>query len=410
MRNAHTLCNGLNIVLNLALICFLCSCVPAMTPYASRPYDGGAQPQAARTLPKIDITPPAKFTRGAPEYTMQFHTFASNAYAKRMAQLHMISHPGPEGGASPKAYHMIPANMNMGDYLPLLPQERSASQGHINGHTAERMILKYYWGCADTIRKGQPRVHDSGKMGEQGGGSGGYNASADGLKPGWVKTDWPNRDDTREVPNNASLVGEHFVHGNFLPHIRFSMDSRHELMDALSVRAENSSLKDAISITWNKLPTAIGYHVTAMSFNAARKETIIWSSSEKAEPLHVGHFLPTPQVKRYISEKVILPADRDRCVIPKGIFSEGDDVTVTVTAWGEDYWASQPTRPADAPKTWKPDWVVKGQFLSTGHLMLGRNMGGAQATGGQPAQQGYQESGAAAPARPGRGLPFGLPF
>jgi hypothetical protein len=83
-------------------------------------------------------------------------------------------------------------------------------------------------------------------------------------------------------------------------------------------------------------------------------------------------------------------------------------VIVTVTAWGEDYWASQPPRPADAPKTWKPDWVVKGQFLSTGHLMLGRNMGGAQPAGGHSAQQEYQEGGVAAPGRPG--LPFGVLF
>ena len=388
---------GLKILLSFGIVCLVSSCVPVTIPYGSphgSPQPGGTQQAGVRALPKIDITPPAKFTKGAPEYTMQFHTLTSSNFATRMARLRMISHPEPAGGASPKAYHMIPAGMNMGEYLPLLPPARGSAA---HGGEHERTVIKYYWGCDDTIRKGQPRVHDSGKMGVQGK-SGAY-ASSGGLKPGWVETVWPNGDDTRQVPNNASLVGEHFVHGNFLPHIRFSMDSKHDFMEALSARAASASLKDAIPISWNKLPAAIGYHVYAVAFNAARKEMTVWSSSEKGDVYHVGHFLLTPQVKKYISEKVILPADRDRCVIPKGIFSEGDNVSVTVTAWGEDYWASQPPRPASPAKDWKPDWVVKGQFLSTGHLMLGRDMGGAQPAGAQPAQGGGSA--------PSSRLPFG---
>ena len=395
MRSVVTLCTNPKVLLSLGLAFLVCACVPSMSPHSS-PRSGGAE-QTTATLPPIDIVPPAKFTKGAPEYTMQFHTTASNNFAHRMARLRMISHPEPVDGASPKAYHMIPAGMQMGNYLPLLPPVRGSGE-HKGG---ERPTIKHYWGCDDTIRKGQPRVQGGGTVSDPGK-SGTYAASS-ALKPGWVEVEWPNRDDSRTVPNTASLVGEHFVHGNFLPHIRFSMDSKHDFMEALSVKAESTSLKDAIPISWNKLPGALGYHVHAVAFNTARKEMTTWSSSEKGDRHHVGYFLPTPQVKKYINEKVILPADRDRCVIPKGIFSEGDNVAITVTAWGEDYWASQPARPAGAPQNWKPDWAVKGQFLSTGHLMLGQSGGAHSSSGAQPAHQG----GATAPSRPGL---FGMPF
>jgi hypothetical protein len=352
-----------------------------MLPHSAQ--QSGGTEQAAATLPKIDITPPAKFTKGAPEYTMQFHTTTSNTFTNRMARLRMISHPAPEGGASPKAYHMIPAGMHMGEYLPLLPPVRSS----VENKGGERPVIKYYWGCDETIRKGQPRVQGGGKadMPDKSGTS-----AAGGLKASWVEVEWPNREDTRTVPKTASLVGDHFVHGNFLPHIRFSMDSKHDFMDALTAKAESASLKEAIPISWTKLPAALGYHVYATAYNTERKEMTIWTSSEKGDRYFAGYFLPTPQVKRYINEKVILPPDRDRCVIPKGIFAEGDHVTVTVTAWGEDYWASQPVRPAGAPQNWKPDWVVKGQFLSTGHLTLGQHAGSQQAPqgGGTPSRRG----------------------
>jgi hypothetical protein len=50
---------------------------------------------------------------------------------------------------------------------------------------------------------------------------------------------------------------------------------------------------------------------------------------------------------------------------------------IMVTAWGADYWAGYPPRPANAPKDWKPDWSVKGQFLSTANTMFGMPSGGA---------------------------------
>ena len=163
----------------------------------------------------------------------------------------------------------------------------------------ERPVIKYYWGCDETIRKGQPRVQGGGKVEP---GMPGVHA-AGGLKPGWVEVEWPNREDARAVPNTASLVGDHFVHGNFLPHIRFSMGSKHDFMQALTARAESASLKEAIPISWTKLPDALGYHVFAVAFNTARKEMTIWTSSKKATGILPGIFCPHRRLRDTSTKK-----------------------------------------------------------------------------------------------------------
>lgn len=360
------------------------------------------------SLPKVETSPPANYTKGAPAYTMLFHTMSSSSTSSpfampsvgglmgnamgggdtRTVSLRMVSHPGPSGGASTKAYHMIPPGMNMGEYLPLLPSKEQAAPYErsqvekTDRSEPERVVIKTYWGCGENVRKGQPRVFDTGNMKDRSmpsamwGSTGRGNArfghgGAGDLKPGWVEALWPNKDDSRQVPSSASLVGGHFLHGNFLPHIRFNMDAQHDMMQKLSLSAEKNSLKEAIPITWKKLPTAIGYHLMAFAYSSARKEMIIWTSSENPDINVSSQFLDTSEVRKHVAANVIMPADRDRCVIPMGIFDGADMVMVTGTAWGDDYWASEPPRPAKPPKNWKPDWVVKGQFLSTGSLMLG---------------------------------------
>ena len=341
-------------------------------------------------LPKIEISPPAGFAKGTPNYQMQFHTVSSgmpgSAGSHRMMNLELSAQPGPAGGATPNAWHMIPPGMRMGEYLPLVPPAQQPAPDHPGGnYKPEKMIIKTYWGCGDKVRPGQPNVLDTGKAAQQnmpdmsafaskGGGAGAHV----GGKSGRNMVVWPNRQDSRTVPAGASLIGDHFVHGNFVPHIKFSMDAKHDIMQALQVAIQGQSRQDAITVRWNKLPTAVGYHVMAVGTDSAGKEMVIWTSSENPNVHVSGQFINTPQVNKHIAAKVILPADRDSCVIPGGIFAATSPPMIMVTAWGADYWAGYPPRPANAPKDWKPDWSVKGQFLSTAHAMFGMSSRGAE--------------------------------
>ena len=349
---------------------------------------------AQAALPKIEISPPAGFTKGTPNYQMKFHTISSgmSGYGggSRMAYLELGAQPGPAGGAAPKAWHMIPPGMQLGEYLPLAPVQQAAPGAPAGDHKPERMIIKTYWGCGDTVRPGQPNVLDTGKMSKQnmpdmsGFASGGR--AAGGGKAGRNTVLWPNQQDGRPVPAGASLVGEHLLHGNFVPHIKFSMDAKHDIMKELNIALQGQTQQDAITVRWNKLPTAIGYHAMAVGADSSGKEMVIWTSSETPNVNVSGQFLDTAQVRKHISAKVILPAERDSCTIPRGIFAATSPPMIMVTAWGTDYWASYPERPANAPKDWKPDWSVKGQFLSTANSMFGMSSpsGGNNAPGNNP--------------------------
>jgi len=364
-------------------------------------------------LPKIEIAPPASFTKGTPNYQMKFHTTSSgmpgSGGSHRMVYLELSAQPGPVGSATPKAWHMIPPGMQMGEYLPLIAPVQQAAPDYSGrqDYKPEKMLIKTYWGCSDTVRAGQPNVLDTSKMAQQnmpdmrgfapkgGRAHGAYG----GGKVGKNTVLWPNQQDSRSVPAGASLIGDHFVHGNLVPHIKFSMDAKHDIMKALNITIQGQSQQDAITVRWNKLPTAIGYHVMAVGADSSGKEMVMWTSSETPNVNVSGQFIDTAQVNKHISAKVILPADRDTCTIPRGIFVSTSPPMIMVTAWGADYWASFPARPANAPKDWKPDWSVKGQFLSTANTIFGMPSGGAGYTpdsspdGGANAPRGRSKSG-----------------
>ena len=53
---------------------------------------------------------------------------------------------------------MIPPGMLMGEYLPLITPVQQPAPGHSGGQaTPQKVIIKTYWGCGDTVRSGQPK-------------------------------------------------------------------------------------------------------------------------------------------------------------------------------------------------------------------------------------------------------------
>ncbi len=353
---------------------------------------GVRQPDAAlpRALPaSVEILPPAAYTRGTPAYEMAVHTAATatpgsldplGANAARMLSLRAYAHPGPAGGAAPKAYHMIPAAMNMGAYLPLLEPDKNAATG--TPERKPRPVARLYWGGGEEIRPGQPKVvHTLASAGTpfpprpQ---AASYGMAATGaLRPGWKEAAWPSKADARIVPPGASLAGQHLIHGNFLPHMRFTMDQRHDFMGALAVAAESADLNGPLPVVWNALPNAVAYHVMALGIDETRKELVLWTSSENPDINVSGQFLDSRLAKNHTVRMITLSSGVTRCVIPGGVFAGTGTVMITVTAWGEDYLTGQPPRPA-AGKIWDPDWMVKARFLSTGTLVLGAPGGAKQ--------------------------------
>ncbi len=346
----------------------------------------GTGPRGPELPATVETIPPAAYTKGTPSYEMRFHTALESSLgsrnpladkAVRTMNIHAAAHLAPAGGATPAkgaaplAYHMIPAGMGMGGYLALGAPDSSAKRPVKKNWP----VVRLYWGGGDAIRQGQPKVIHTVDVADTGFLPQGKTASfglaaTGGLRPGWVEAVWPGKADARPVPATATLAGQHFVHGNFLPHMRFTLDQRHDFMPPLAVAAQSADLNGPLSITWNSLPNAVAYHVMALAYDPARRELILWNSSEDPNINVSGQFLDSRLAKRQALQMITLSADATRCVIPKGVFAGAGTVLVTVTAWGEDFLFGQPA-PPPVLKNWDADWVVKGRFLSTGTLVLG---------------------------------------
>ncbi len=324
-----------------------------------------------------DVMPPVK-----PADTAEYQVLATTMggvqgmQAPYTMQLDARGKPAPAG--TQQAFHEIPAGMKMQSPLPLIRPERgTGTPGAYTEGRQDSWTVKIYWGCSKTVPQGQPLVispqeikSGKGKFAQLA--DGGNGVWKDAPPAGWGWGQWPNRQSAVPVPAGASLKGEHFVYGNYLPHIRFTL-TQHDFLPPLKVKTGDGDLAASIPLTWESARGSIGYFAWAMAANEAKKETIIWTSSSKPI-MGMGMHEHSSRVKALIKSGIVLGPDKTACNIPAGIFEGLQGAVVMLYAWGEDYWASYPTKPANAPKNWKPDWTVNALFLSTWTGMPGVDM------------------------------------
>src|SRR5688500_2754188 len=182
---------------------------------------------------------------------------------------------GSQQGASgtPRGAHTIPPTLAMGSSLPLLTPEGQRAQAPTReegeptfDRPKGRMLI--YWGCGETIRAGQPVIVDFAKMGSAEASKAFRSrniARQAGPAPGRNRTygDWPNRESSIAVPQQASLVGDHNVAANYSPEINFSIGDRHDFMAPVAFDPVRKTSAGAFQVKWQSIPTAIGYFATA---------------------------------------------------------------------------------------------------------------------------------------------------
>ncbi|HMK44562.1 MAG TPA: hypothetical protein VK445_10540 [Dissulfurispiraceae bacterium] len=279
---------------------------------------------------------------------------------------------------SPEATHDIPTGMQMGPTLPLMIEEvqrhRAPEEQAEERFEKERMRILVYWGCGETVRQGQPRVIDTATMSpaEIGRAMRGLSLTAQvPPAPGRMRiyADWPNRQNSVEVPGGSSLVGSHSVHGNYTPTMDFAIDSAHDFLAPVEFTSLRGGLADSIAFNWRAIPNSLGYFSTAMASVRDNKEMIVWSSSESYMfGWQLMNYVASGDVRRLVKEKVVMPPDRTACQIPKGIFGKTEGAMLQFIAYGEDLHFGYPPKPKD------PIWGVKIRSKSTGMAPLGREM------------------------------------
>jgi len=289
----------------------------------------------------------------------------------------------------PSATHDIPLGQKMGGTLPLLiPEQKGrAEKGPEERVEKPKLRMLLYWGCSETVGKGQPRIIDTEKMTPLAFGSAlkGHTPSPQyppSPRAGWIYADWPNKKSSVEIPKDSSLRGIHFVHGNYLPDIKFTIDRRHDFMAPVEFTSVKGDLTESVRFMWKDIPTAIGYFATAMAHNEKSGEMIIWSSSAVPDPGYgLMDYLPSNDVKQFIRDKVVMDPDTTTCAIPKGIFKESNGGMIQFIAYGDDMYASSPPKPKDPKEPWDLIWSVRLRLKSTGMIPLGMDAADPQRSG-----------------------------
>ena len=294
-----------------------------------------------------------------------------------------------------EALQSVPAGTQLAPTLKLMsPTEQKGTPGRPDDDSVDtpeyerpkgRMLL--YWGCGESVRPGQPRVVDFATA-----------APADfqkffiarratqrGAHSTVGRPHWPSRDDTRMVPANASLVGEHGFTGQGVPEgFRFAIPAAQDLMPPIELAQRDAG--GATVLEWQPLPTARAYFIAAMggkpgSGGGDGYEIVFWTSSEEPDTgSGLIDYQTNAAVDRWLREKVLLAPSTTTCTVPKGIFGEG--AMLRMIAYGSELNVVHPPRPADPKIAWEPQWAAKVRVKSVASAMLGMDMGAMMRSGG----------------------------
>jgi hypothetical protein len=311
---------------------------------------------------------------------------------------------------TPRATHAIPPALAMGQSLPLLTPQTERTQETRGVETPERYEppkgrMLIYWGCGEAIRQGQPVVVDFSKMGTQEAATAFRSRNVSrpaGPAPGRSRTfgDWPNRESNQAVPQQASLVGDHTVTGNYSPEIRFSVGQRHDFMAPVAFDPVRKTPAGAFQVKWQSIPTALGYFATAMGQGENQNDVVMWSSSEVQEMGHaLMDYLPPNEVQRLVKERIVMTPQTTECAVPAGIF-KGEGAMFNFIAYGDELNVVHPPRPKDPKQVWEQQYAVKVRLKSTGMTMLSErsvDVGRAPAPGDTGGEQAEGRSAASQP-------------
>ena len=307
-----------------------------------------------------------------------------------------------------EAMQAVPAGTQLAPTLKLMsPQQQKGPPPRPDDDTVDqpeyerpkgKMLL--YWGCGETVRAGQPRVVDFATA-----------APADfqkffvarratqrGAHSSVGRPHWPSRDDTRLVPDGASLVGEHGFSGQGVPEgFRFSIPATQDLMPPIELAQRDAG--GAMQLEWKPLPTARAYFIAAMGARDGRGEAemVFWTSSEQPDTgMGLTDYQTNAAVDRWLKDKVLLEPSVSRCAVPKGIFGEG--AMLRMIAYGNELNLAHPPRPSDPKIAWEPQWAVKVRVKSVASTMLGMDMnemmGGRGQRGGQAEREETEQEAA----------------
>lgn len=315
---------------------------------------------------------------------MQILMGSGQPQATRSLDLTLTSAQGAP--AAPQAEHLIPAALGLGNSLPLLtPPPGKESADDEPGELKGRLVI--FRGCAGSATADKPVEIDlASLMPDQR-----RLAQAMASGKGWssqeprqaaTKGTWPNRQSDKKVPGNASLVGEHRVLSNYAPEIRFQVGRAHDFLAPVQLTTRSAS--EAMELSWQPVPTALGSQAMAIGGKESGKELLLWTSSTAAwGESSVPSALDAATARKLINKGVLMPPEQTRCTIGAAVMKRLGEGVVLLTAYGEALRAAGPAPAPGRPPLWTMTLVRDS--VSTMPLM---DMDGSQGSeSGEPPRQ-----------------------
>jgi hypothetical protein len=252
-----------------------------------------------------------------------------------------------------------------------------------------------YWGCSPTVRKGQPKVLDMATAAPTDFAA--FFQSRHATTHGTHATPghpiWPNKQDSRMVPEGATLVGDHVFTGEGVPDgFKLTLDAVHDLMPPIALQQRDEG--EATVFNWQALEHARAYFLASMSAHG-ENEMVVWTSSELPDAgFGLLDYQPNAAIDRWLKEKVLLSAKTTECAAPKEALGQG---MLRMIAYGDELNVAYPPRPKDPRQTWEPQWAAKVRLKSVAMNVVGAGDMGR----GRPAGEAAQKDNAEKPKLPG---------
>ena len=227
-----------------------------------------------------------------------------------------------------KAEVVVPDGLRALGPIRLVMDTKKASRAASEPDSNSRFVVKTYWGCADEIPQGQPRV----RMSDEVSAGAPVERLPDASHAYWYS------DTAQSLEADASARGTYKLITNYCGATSIVLDADQDFPDPIELidPPEKTDLGKPIKIAWKPVRRAVAYLVTAAGGSAA--ESVNWTSS--ADPDAAcgieDRALTAAEIKKLIEDKVLLPPEAVTCTIPARVFLGSRSVFVNITAFGVD--------------------------------------------------------------------------
>ncbi len=227
-----------------------------------------------------------------------------------------------------KAEVAVPEGLKVTSPIQLLIDLRQMAKPDNKPDSRSKFVVKTYWGSAEEVPQGQPRVSMSDEAEAP--------PPADRL-PNASHAYW-SPDLAKPLELDAAAPGTYKLTTNYCGGTSVTLDSGQDFLAPIDLVGvpKKANLEKPIKITWKTVPRALAFLVTATGGSSL--ESINWTSSADPEAARLigDRPLTRAEIEGYVENKVLLAPYTVTCTIPAGAFKGSKSVFVNVTAFGPD--------------------------------------------------------------------------